>query len=88
MRHFRLRRCIPFFLFVLDFFVVVFFNPRIIATRTVAGKGQNIEDPTAHLLGNADPGPAGKQRQPRSPNAQKRNGAAAAVQHRLQCGTQ
>ena len=61
-------------------FVFVVFNPGIITTSTVAGKGQNIEQPAAEFFGNADPRPAGEERQPRRPHAQKRNSAATAVQ--------
>ena len=70
------------FVFVF-FFVFVFIDPGIVATGTIAGKGENIEDPTAHFLSDADPGPAGKQRQARRPNTQQRNGAAAAMEHGL-----
>ena len=72
------------FLFI---FVFVFIHPRIVTTGTVTGEGQNGEDKAANFLGNAHPGPAGKQRQPGGPDAQQRQRAAAAVQHRLKRGT-
>ena len=70
-----------FILFIV--FVFVVFYPGIITTGTVAGKGQNIEQPAAKFFGDANPGPAGKERQPCRPHAQKRNGATTAVQQRL-----
>ena len=36
-------------------FVFIFINPGIIATRTVTGKGEDIQYPAAHFLGNAHP---------------------------------
>ncbi len=71
-------------LFVVILFVIILFviDPGIIPASTVAGKRENIEQHAADLLGDADPRPAGKQRQPGSPDAEQRDRASAAVQQR------
>ena len=79
-------------LFVVVLFIVVFvfafIDPGIIPTGTIAGKGEYGQDAAAQFFRNADPRPAGKQRQAGRPDAQQRDGAAAAVQQRLQGGAE
>src|SRR5690606_20426467 len=79
------RRVIILFVLI---FILVFIDTCIVAAGTVTGKGKNIEDKAADLLSDAHPRPAGEQRQPGRPEEKQRKGAAAAVEHRLQRGTQ
>ncbi len=79
--------CGRFLVFVVVIFIFVV-DPGVIPTGAVAGKSQHVEDDAADFFRNADPGPAGKKRQSRAPDAEQRNSSAAAVQHRLQGGTQ
>ena len=73
------------FVFVIIFILVVI-DPGVIAASTVAGKGENIQQPATQFFCNAHPGPACEERQTGCPDAQQRNRSPAAVQQRLKRG--
>ena len=87
-RLFFLNRKIVLFLVVILVFFVLVILPGVIPAGTVAGEGQYAEHDATNFFRDADPGPAGEQRQARRPDAEQCNGAASAVEQRHHSGTQ